>query len=89
LTHTPISLQDLRRNIYIKARAERPFAINNRKRLAERKGETFIFLSFANLCPFSGRAEFARFGEHFRGAVGEPVEATTRGAVWQSSAEHL
>jgi hypothetical protein len=43
----------------------------------------------ANLCPFSGRAEFARLDHDFGEAVGEPVEATARSVVWQRAAEHL
>ena len=33
--------------------------------------------------------EFAGFAEDFGEAVGEPVEATARSAVWQRAAEHL
>ena len=36
----------------------------------------------ANLCPFSGRRERARFSEDFGEAVGETVKAKARIAVW-------
>ncbi len=36
----------------------------------------------ANLCPFSGRRELARFSEDFGEAVGETVEAKARSTVW-------
>jgi hypothetical protein len=36
----------------------------------------------ANLCPFSGRRELARFSEDFGEAVGEPVKAKARSTVW-------
>ena len=43
----------------------------------------------ANLCPLSGRVEFAGFGENLCQPIGEPVEAVSRRAVRQGSAEHL
>jgi hypothetical protein len=43
----------------------------------------------ANLCPFSGRREGARFCDDFGEPVGEAVEATARSAVWQRPAKHL
>src|SRR5271165_145204 len=43
----------------------------------------------ANLCPFSGRREFARFGNDFSKSVGEAVEAAARSSVWQRPAKHL
>jgi hypothetical protein len=36
----------------------------------------------ANLCPFSGRRELARFSEDFGEAVGETVKAKARSTVW-------
>src|ERR1700730_7410077 len=42
----------------------------------------------ANLCPFSGRRELARFG-NFGKPVGEAFEAAARSAVWQRPAKHL
>jgi hypothetical protein len=38
----------------------------------------------ANLCPFSGRREVARFGDDFGEPVGEAVEATTAGGLQRS-----
>src|SRR3989440_10417488 len=43
----------------------------------------------ANLCPFSGRRERARFGNDFSKAVGEAVEEAARSSVWQRPAKHL
>src|ERR1700730_3041277 len=42
----------------------------------------------ANLCPFSGRRELARFG-NFGKPVGEAFVAAARSAVWQRPAKHL
>ena len=43
----------------------------------------------ANLCPLSGRPEFAGFRENLGQPIGEPVEAVSRRAVRQGSAEHF
>ena len=43
----------------------------------------------ANVCPLSCGFEFASFGEDFGQAVGEPIEAASRGAVRERAAEHL
>jgi hypothetical protein len=43
----------------------------------------------ANLCPLSGEAEFAKLGEDFGEAIGESIEAASRGAIRQGSTEHL
>ena len=43
----------------------------------------------ANLCPFSGRRELARFDKDFGEAVGEPVEVTARSIVWQRAGKRL
>jgi hypothetical protein len=43
----------------------------------------------ANLCPLSGRAEFAGFGEDLDQPIRESIEAASRRAVRQGSAEHF
>jgi hypothetical protein len=43
----------------------------------------------ANLCPLSGRPEFAGLREDLGQPIGEPVEAVSRRAVRQGSAEHF
>src|SRR5260370_42053677 len=43
----------------------------------------------ANLCPLSGEAEFANLGENFGEAIGESIEAASRGAIRQGPTEHL
>src|SRR4051812_30202859 len=43
----------------------------------------------ANLCPLSGRVEFAGLREDLGQAIGEPVEAVPRRARRQGSAEHF
>ena len=43
----------------------------------------------ANLCPFSGRGDFARFRDDLGEPIGEPVEATARSTVRQSTTEHF
>jgi hypothetical protein len=43
----------------------------------------------ANLCPFSGRAEFARFRDYLREAIGEQIEATASGTNRQRPPKHL
>ena len=43
----------------------------------------------ANFCSFSGRIEFADFGENFGKTVGETIQAAARGAVRQGAAVHF
>ena len=43
----------------------------------------------ANLCPLSEGFEFAGFREDFGQPIGKAVEAVSRRAVGQGSAEHL
>jgi hypothetical protein len=43
----------------------------------------------ANLCPLSGRVEFAHFGENLGESIGKAVEAVSRRSLGQGSAEHF
>jgi hypothetical protein len=43
----------------------------------------------ANLCPLTGRVEFAGFREDFGESIGELIEAMFRSAVRQGATEHL
>jgi len=43
----------------------------------------------ANVCPFSGCGEFARFMKDFAESVGKSIEATAKGSVWHGATKHF